>query len=128
MIFYNAIRTPDGTVIVSKYGHDFVCHKDANGYEYCVDGGNNYLRRIVSTNAPDYWDISMDTKDFGHDTVRKFLSWGTRGKDGVLPIRYVPIEFLDTDHIEAILATQHQIYEELRTIFINELEYRKTHD
>lgn len=44
-ITLNRIRTPDGTIITSRYRHDFVAHRDANGHEYFVDGGLDYLRR-----------------------------------------------------------------------------------
>lgn len=31
VIIQNAIRTPDGTFLVSKHRHDFVSYKDKNG-------------------------------------------------------------------------------------------------
>ena len=46
MIIYNAIRTPDGTVIESKHRWDYQAHTDANGQLYAVDGGNDYLRCV----------------------------------------------------------------------------------
>ena len=52
----NKIRTPDGTIIESKHQHDFVCHTDANGKRYCVDGGKSYLRRVFD--ALDYEELS----------------------------------------------------------------------
>ena len=128
MIIYNAIRTPDGTVLQSKYGHDYVVYKDANGFEYFVDGGTRYLRRGYTVGAPPYTEISMYSENTSHENIRKYLSWGTRGKGGRDPVRYVPIESLDTDHIEAILATQYQISQELKQIFNNELTYREQND
>ena len=35
--------------------------------------------------------------------------WGTRGKSGKDPLRWLRLKDLETDHLEAILATQHQI-------------------
>jgi hypothetical protein len=32
--------------------HDYVTYTDANGLDYMVDGGNDYLRRNVHTEAP----------------------------------------------------------------------------
>ncbi len=124
MIIYNAIQTPDGTIIRSIHGHDYVEHTDANGHTYAVDGGMQYLRRVTSVGAPAYLEQSLDSKDCAHDIVRDFTVWGTRGKDGMQPLTYVPIKALDTEHIQAILATQQQIRTELKDIFINELEYR----
>lgn len=59
MITKNAIKTPDGTIIESKYRHHFVCHKDKNGNIYCVDGGLDYLKRI---GPPDYTELSTDSE------------------------------------------------------------------
>ena len=33
-LIYNALRTPDGTIIESKSRHDYVTHTDANGKNY----------------------------------------------------------------------------------------------
>lgn len=122
MIICNAIRTPDGTVLRSFSRHDYVSHKDANGNTYAVDGGVSYIRRVGSM---DFTELSVDSKDVSHEVARTLMVWGTRGKGGVNPLKYVPIAELDTDHIEAILATQWQISEELKQLFNNEINYRK---
>ena len=44
-LIYNAIRTPDGTILESRSVHDFVGHTDANGKYYAADGGLEYLKR-----------------------------------------------------------------------------------
>ena len=124
-IVYNAIRTPDGTVIESRHVHDYQTHTDANGKEYMVDGGMEYLRRNAHD---DYTDLSV-TLDDGHEAVREALTWGTRGIDNKQPLAYVKLRDMDTDHIEACLATQHQMHKNIRTAMQNELLYRsKKHD
>lgn len=126
-ILYNAIQTPDGTVLESKHRHDFVCHIDANGKRYCVDGGRNYLRRVCED--VDYQDISlMDEGD--HEVRRDYLKWGVNyDKDGNYLVDgpdYRKIKDLDTDHIENIIKrgfVDHlPFYYE---VFTDELKYRR---
>lgn len=126
-ILYNAIRTPDGTIIESKDRHDYVSYTDKNGYLYVVDGGNEYLKRSTSTGAPPYEDISIyDDGDF--EKRRKYYKWGSRyDKDGTPLGKTImrSIMELDTSHIEAILDTQKQISAAYRDTFEKELLWRK---
>ena len=59
-LVYNAIRTPDGTVLESRHRHDHVEYIDKNGKEYMVDGGLEYIRRNVHEDAP-YEELSVYT-------------------------------------------------------------------
>lgn len=91
-IIYNAIQTPDGTIISSDHRHDYVTHTDKNGKTYGVDGGCEYLRRIGDVS--DCKDLSMYlepwTPEF-HEKARKVVKRGGRGKDGNQPLKWVPI-------------------------------------
>ena len=118
----NRIRTPDGTILESMHRHDYVTYVDANGKEYMVDGGLDYLRRNVHDDAP-YEELSVYTDDL-HIEIRNVFKWGTRGKDGKQPLTYVPLKDLTTEHIEAILDTQTHIQEHIRKIFLDELSFR----
>ena len=40
MLLYNAIKCPDGTLIVSRHQHDFQMHRQKDGREYYVDVKN----------------------------------------------------------------------------------------
>jgi hypothetical protein len=88
-----------------------------------VDGGNDYLRRNVVREAPAE-ELSVYSDD-PFEIVREAFSWGTRGKDGQQPLKYVALCNLETDHIQAILDTQTHISETTRDILNKELEYRK---
>lgn len=48
----------------------------------------------------------------------KFITWGTYGKDGKDPLKYVTIELMDTEHLENVLITQDCLHPALRKIMI----------
>lgn len=121
-IVCNRIRTPDGTILESMHRHDFKSHPDKNGLIYMVDGGLDYLRRNVHDEAP-YTELSVYS-DSPHDVIREVFKWGTRGKDGKQPLKYVPLKDLTTEHIEAILETQDHIQQYIRNIFLDEMIFR----
>ena len=121
-IVSNRIRTPDGTILESRHRHDYVTYVDANGKEYMVDGGLEYLRRNVHDDAP-YEELSV-YDDAPYALLREVFKWGTRGKDGKQPLTYVPLKDLTNEHIEAILETQTHISERIQKLFIGELNFR----
>ena len=121
-IVANRIRTPDGTILESMHRHDYVTYTDANGKEYMVDGGLDYLRRNIHDDAP-YEELSV-YDDAPYALIREVFKWGTRGKDGKQSLTYVPLKDLTTEHIEAILETQTHIQEHIRKIFLDELSFR----
>ena len=119
-IIYNALRTPDGTVLESAHRHDYKEYVDSNGKTYMIDGGLDYIR--ASANGDEVFLTVYS--DGPHDDIREFMKWGTRGKDGKQPLRYVALKDMDTDHIQACLDTQWQMRPACRTIMQNELKYR----
>jgi len=120
-IIRNALRTPDGTIIRSRHRHDYVTHTDANGKEYMVDGGNDYIRR--SANG-DEEDMVVTTED-SFEVVRQACDWGTYGINGDQPLRYVTVAEMETAHIESILLNVKFINPAIKTTMEHELEYRK---
>lgn len=99
-LILNALRTPDGTVIQSLHRHDYVTYTDANGKEYMVDGGLDYLRRSIHD---DQIDLS-EYDDAPHERQRELLTWGTYGIKGDQPLQYKTIADMDTGHLEAVVA------------------------
>lgn len=125
-IIYNAIQTPDGTILISKHGHDMVMYTDKNGKQYGVDGGQNYLRRLGDVN--DCKELSV-VDDGKHETRRQYLRWGVNyDKD----MKRLPetdwrvIKDMATDHIQAIIdgnyATGNKYYKDM---FKEELKFRE---
>ena len=123
-IVSNRIRTPDGTILESMHRHDYRTHVDANGLEYMVDGGLDYTRRNVHDGEP-YEELTVYSTD-SHDVIREAFKWGTRGKGGRQPLKFVPLKDLTTEHIDAILDTQIHISERIRKLFIDELNFRNS--
>ena len=119
-LIYNAIRTPDGTILESCSVHDFVSHTDANGKFYAVDGGLEYLKRCGDM---DYEELSLTLED-DFSKIRDTLQWGTRGKDGDQPLKKVKIKDLDTEHILNILDL-HYLGNKFKIVLEKELEFRK---
>ena len=117
----NAIQTPDGTILESKHVHDYRTHVDAiTGEQYMVDGGLEYQRTNV--NKVPAINLCVYMED-GHDMVREVMRWGTYGKNGDEPLRFIRLMDMEDGHIQACLDTQNlsKVY---RESFENELKYR----
>lgn len=121
-LLVNAIITPDGTRLESRHRHDYQTHIDANGDEYMIDGGLEYVRRSINK-EPAIDDFVHD--DDTHEVIREAFKWGTYGKNGDQPLVFIPLKSLDAEHIEAILKTQTHLKDHIRKVFEDELEYRK---
>ena len=120
-ILSNRMRTPDGTILESKHRHDYVTHLDANGKQYMLDGGLDYVR---SSANGDEWMLTICSDD-PHEVIRGVVKWGTFGKNGDEPLKYVAIADLDPYHLRAILDTQQKTMRpELVKVMQDEVEYR----
>ena len=102
VILSSRMKTPDGTILESKNRHDYVTHTDANGKEYMLDGGRDYVR--CSANGDE--EVLTINSDDCHEMIREVVKWGTYGKDWSEPLRYVTIASLNPYHLRAILDTQ----------------------
>lgn len=115
-------KTPDGTVMQCKHRHDYQEYTDKiTGEIYMLDGLGYYTRSSVNIVPAEYTFVTLDTP---HDVARKLVVWGTRGKSGAQPLKYISVASMETEHIEAILDTQFQIAAELREFLKRELIYR----
>ncbi|WP_210498609.1 hypothetical protein [Vibrio crassostreae] len=121
-IVYNAIKTPDGTILESLHIHDYKTHLDKNGEEYMVDGGTAYTRR--NSNKEPFEELTVTT-EAPHEVQREYWSWGTYGKNGDQPLRFVKLKDMEHDHIAAVVNTQ-RINAARRSAMIKELFYRAT--
>jgi hypothetical protein len=99
-IVANRLRTPSGKILRSYHRHDYVTHIEG-GKTYMVDGGLDYLRRSVIGE-----DCSIHDDD-PFNVVRKYLVWGTYGKNGDQPLTQIALCDMETDHILAVLENCH---------------------
>jgi len=119
-IISNALRTPDGTIIRSRHVHDYVTHTDANGKEYMIDGGLDYVR---SSAWGDEEHLIVTLED-SHELVREECVWGSYGPKGDQPLAYKKLCDMSEAHINAVLENVPSINTSIKTAMQNELEYR----
>jgi hypothetical protein len=99
-LIYNAIRTPDGMVLVSKHRHDYVTHTDANGETYFTDGGTEYIRRSVNKIPAE--DLSLyDDEPF--EVLREHIFRGSRGKSGKEELKYIKLSEISNEYLEDLI-------------------------
>ena len=101
-IILNQIKTPDGTILKSMHRHDYVTYTDANGLEYMVDGGTDYLRRNMHENAP-HEELTIYS-DAPFEIIRENVCRGGRGKDGTEPLTWVPIAKMSDAWLQACIT------------------------
>ncbi len=120
-LVYNAIRTPDGTLLVSRNRHDYKTHVDDNEEMYMLDGGLDYIRTSVNDEPAESLAVYLndDFKD-----VRAVLEWGSRGVNGDEPLHYIKLSSMETDHIIAVLDECFYISEWRKDVMEQELTYR----
>ena len=64
-------------------------------------------------------------KLFNRESVRDWMVWGTYGKSGREPLKWVTLKNMSNEHIQAILDTQPHITDFYKKEFLNELELRE---
>lgn len=110
---YNAIRTPDGTLLWCRHQHDYKSHTDTvTGENYTNDGAGLLVRRSMNTVEAEDLSVWVDYNNPElTPEVRSVPFWKSYGKDG----EYYPdgvvlsLHSMETDHIHAILETQYRI-------------------
>lgn len=121
-IVYNALQTPDGTIIQSKHRHDYVTYLDKNGKEYMIDGGTDYVRS--SANGDEKYITLHATSPI--EEIREFFKWGRNydADNNRLPkTEWVPLKDLNDGHLDA-LCTGKFSQEFITLLFIREKQYR----
>jgi len=64
---------------------------------------------------------------FKDQLVRDWMAWGTRGKSGKEPLKFILLKDMTDEHIQSVLDTQDHISDFYRREFKKELKFRKKH-
>ncbi len=98
---FNGLITPDGTLLVSTYRHDYQIHQDKNGKGYMLDGGlEEYYRSSANGD-----EIQIDLySDSPHIELRKYIGRGGYGKDGKGEFRFTPLDKMTDEHLDASIV------------------------
>ena len=134
-LILNRIKTPDGTILTSKYTHDFIMYEDKNGKSYGVDGGMSYAKRIGDTNECEDLSVYVDEDTIEEkyealrDTLAESINWGSRGINGDEPVRWLKITEMSDGHLDALVNVYKGPVDAFyKKCFKYEIEYRKTHN
>lgn len=101
ILLHNSIKTPDGTILVSKHVHDYVSHiEKITGATFAIDGGQSY-QRIISGGK--FENLSVYVGD-PHEKVREVVERGGRGIDGDEPLKYVVLKDISDNWLQAIIT------------------------
>lgn len=117
----NRWKSKDGTILISRFQHDWVEHFDTvEQRKVFIDGGIGPYIRV----SGDLENMCLYDTDADHAEVRENFLWGTYGADGKQPLKRIPIKDLTIAHITNIIHTQVQLPEHVRNMFKRELVYR----
>jgi hypothetical protein len=123
-ILYNALVTPDGTLLESLYRWDYKTHTDAITDEwYMIDGGNDpYFRMSINKVQPKHICITTDDP---HEDKRQYFRWGTYGENSDKEFKYILLKDMTSEHIKKVLLTQNRIKGSyVEELMESELQYR----
>lgn len=90
----NRIQTPDGTILWSRFTHDYISYTDKNGEHYFVDGGKDYCRTSDNKEHPATPLHVFDDEPW--EVQRQYRLWGSCGM-------WIPVGCLSNEHIENII-------------------------
>lgn len=119
VIIQNAMKCLNcGTIINSRHRHDYTTCNCENSI--MVDGGHEYIRCSYGTIPNMFEDLTLNDTSPLKEKVDKMV-WGTYGKNGDEPLKWVKLNECTTDHLSAILENARpnpEIQRVIRTILV----------
>lgn len=115
-----------GEILTSYHRHDYKTCSCTN--VTMIDGGLTYQRyggvdMLKVDRSPTVY-LSND-----HDQMRISFHWGTYGKNGDQPRRWITVSEMSNDHIQNILDNLgHRIEPWIKNILVNEQKHRTEHN
>ena len=123
----NRIQTPDGTILWSRFGHDYVEYQDENGEYYMLDGGPDTLSWRSSVNNVPAKSMQVYS-DAPFEEIRKVMLRGTFTieRDRI----WVPLCRMNNLHLIGVLDYNENmgIHSRYDQFIEKEIEYRKEHN
>lgn len=127
-LLVNRIQTPDGTVLISRFTHDFVSYTDANGEEYFIDGGMDYTRTSVNKEPAKLLCLYDTDMKYLFEEIRKYVYRGTFDENGERI--WKPICELSNNHLDNIIKYNKErghSGSKQEKVIKKEIKYRKEH-
>ena len=127
-LLVNRIQTPDGTILISKFTHDYVSHVDANGEEYFIDGGMDYTRTSVNKEPSKLLCLYDTDMKYWFEEIRKYVYRGTFDENGNRI--WKPICELSNNHLKNIIEYNKEhghSGSKQEKVIKKEIKYRKEH-
>ena len=114
---------PDGTVLQSRYRHDYVEHRDAvTGEVYMIDGGRYTPRATYDSEC----QLMFVYEEDDHSFVREEFEWGMWDEErGYI---FVPIGKLSSPHVENLETYFLVYFDRVPQWLKNEQNYRKANN
>lgn len=120
-LIQNAIRIKDTNHILwSRSTYDY---QEYDGYS--VDGGDEYINLSYPSDKLDNIEMLTIYDNEPFESSMKKLLWGTYGKSGKDPLKYVKLFECETDHLNNIIKYQTKISDYYKINILYILEYRR---
>jgi hypothetical protein len=121
-IVFNGLKTPDGTILVSRFRHDFVQYKDKlTNKIYCIDGGLDYVR--CCRNGDEELITVYSDEDF--EKVRQYAYRFNRFLDNWVTLKDITDDWLENIIEDYIRKPRYfNMSTEYKLLFLKEKLYR----